>query len=143
LSDIEVVLRSDTSFLGVVRDMARRAAETVGFAAAPAEEIALAVDECATNVIEHAYGGKQDREYRVRFNCGEGRIVIEVVDDGAGLDAGSLPAVDLKRYAHERRNGGLGVHLMAKLMDSVTYSKEGRFNVCRLERSLQSVKHPG
>ena len=123
--------------------MARRAAETVGFAAAPAEEIALAVDECRDQRHRARLRRRAGPRVRVRFTCGEGQIVIEVVDDGAGLDAGALPAVDLKRYAHERRNGGLGVHLMAKIMDSVTYSKEGRFNVCRLERSLQSVKHPG
>lgn len=140
MNDIEFVLSSDTSFLGLVRDLARKAAETSGFGAAAAEEIALAADECATNVIEHAFAGREDREYRIRFAVGGAGLTIDVLDDGESLDIDRLPSVDLQRYANERRKGGLGVHLMSKLMDSVTYSTEGRFNVCRLVRKLSSEK---
>ena len=36
------------------------------------------------------------------------------------------------RYVSERRTGGLGVHLMGKIMDSVTFRRTARRNVCRL-----------
>ncbi len=138
MTDFEVVLRSDTAMLVLVRDLARKAAEMAGLDAVAAQDVALAVDECATNVIEHAYLGANDREYTVRFSRDGDRLVIEVLDDGVSLDTGALPAVDLKRYANERRKGGLGVHLMSKIMDSVVYSRERGCNVCRLVRNLGS-----
>jgi anti-sigma regulatory factor (Ser/Thr protein kinase) len=38
--------------------------------------------------------------------------------------------VDLQRYASERRTGGLGMHLMGRIMDSVTFRRAARRNVC-------------
>ncbi len=58
---------SRTEFLALVRDVTRRMAEISGFDAALAERLALAVDEAATNVIEHAYAGAADRVVELRF----------------------------------------------------------------------------
>jgi anti-sigma regulatory factor (Ser/Thr protein kinase) len=42
--------------------------------------------------------------------------------------------VDLDRYVTERRTGGLGMHLMEKIMDSVTFRRSARRNVCSLAK---------
>jgi anti-sigma regulatory factor (Ser/Thr protein kinase) len=125
-------LPSDTAFLGVVREVTKKMAEAAGFDASVADGVALAVDEAATNVLEHAYGGAIDREVELRFEDRGENLVIEVVDNGAAVDPGAVPRVDLSRYATERRKGGLGVHLMGKIMDGVTFGREGGRNVCRL-----------
>jgi serine/threonine-protein kinase RsbW len=56
----------------------------------------------------------------------------EVVDSGSMVDLRSIPEVDLERYRTERRTGGLGIHLMGKIMDSVTFRRSARRNVCCL-----------
>jgi anti-sigma regulatory factor (Ser/Thr protein kinase) len=48
------------------------------------------------------------------------------------VDLRSVPRVDIERYVSERRTGGLGVHLMEKIMDSVTFRRSARQNVCCL-----------
>ncbi len=53
-------------------------------------------------------------------------------------DPRSMPRVDLERYTRERRSGGLGVHLMEKIMDSVTFRRSARRNVCRLVKRKSS-----
>jgi anti-sigma regulatory factor (Ser/Thr protein kinase) len=45
-----------------------------------------------------------------------------------------MPRVDLDRYASEGRKGGLGVHLMSKIMDSVTFRRSAGRNMCCLVR---------
>jgi len=55
-----------------------------------------------------------------------------VVDSGSTVDPRAVPRVDLGRYVSERRTGGLGVHLMEKIMDSVTFRRSARRNVCSL-----------
>ncbi|MGE5125484.1 MAG: ATP-binding protein [Betaproteobacteria bacterium] len=129
-----LVLRvpSRTEFLAVVRDVTRRMAELAGFDAVQAEQLALAVDEASTNVIEHAYAGAQDRSYELCFDDRGAELRIDVVDDGATVDPRSMPTVDLERYATERRTGGLGIHLMGRIMDSVTFRRAARRNVCCL-----------
>jgi serine/threonine-protein kinase RsbW len=123
-------LPSRTEFLGLVRDVTGKLAEVAGFPEATARGVGLAVDECATNVIKHAYGGAEDREIELRIEYMGSDFKVEVVDSGATVDPRSVPDVDLQRYASERRKGGLGVHLMGKIMDSVTYRRAARRNVC-------------
>ena len=127
-----LVLRvpSRTEFLAVIRDVTRRMAEVAGFDGAQADQLALAVDEASTNVIEHAYRGAADRRIELRFDARAGELRVEVVDDGKAVDPQAVPQVDLHRYATERRKGGLGVHLMGRIMDTVTFRRAGRSNVC-------------
>jgi anti-sigma regulatory factor (Ser/Thr protein kinase) len=90
------------------------------------------VDEAATNVIEHAYHGAPDRIVEVRYSDRGPEFRVEVIDSGDTVDPRALPRVDLERYASERKTGGLGVHLMEKIMDSVTFRRSARRNVCCL-----------
>jgi serine/threonine-protein kinase RsbW len=127
-----VCIPSQTSFLGMVREITKRMAESAGFSEATADRLALAVDEATTNVIEHAYGGSGDREVELRFEDRGPEFRVEVIDNGASVDPRAVPRVDLDRYVSERRTGGLGVHLMEKIMDSVTFRRSARRNVCCL-----------
>lgn len=131
-ASLRVCVPSQTSFLSLVRELAKRMAELAGFDEAASERLALAVDEAATNVIEHAYAGAGDREFEVRCEDRGPEFRVEVVDTGVMVDPRSFPSVDLERYRAERRKGGLGVHLMEKIMDSVTYRRSARRNVCCL-----------
>jgi serine/threonine-protein kinase RsbW len=123
---------SDTSFLGLVRDLTKRVAESAGFDAPTADQVALAVDEAATNCVQHAYRGANDRRVRLLFLDSGRELRIDVIDDGARVDPRAFPQVDLARYRREGRKGGLGVHLMGKIMDSVTFRRAARRNVCCL-----------
>jgi serine/threonine-protein kinase RsbW len=127
-----LVIPSQTDFLGLVRDVTKKMAETAGFDTASAEQIALAVDEATTNVLEHAYAGATDRAVELRYEDRGQKLRVDVVDTGATVKRRAVPRVDLRRYARERRTGGLGVHLMEKIMDSVTFRRRGRSNVCCL-----------
>lgn len=129
---LKLVIPSQTSFLALVREMTLRMAELAGFDEAGGRRLALAVDEATTNVIEHAYGGATDREVEIRFEDRGPELRIEILDTGAMVDPRTVPRVDIERYVTERRTGGLGVHLMEKIMDSVTYRRSARRNVCCL-----------
>jgi anti-sigma regulatory factor (Ser/Thr protein kinase) len=130
-----VSLPSETAYLGLVREMTKRMAELAGFSEPVAEKLALAVDEAATNVIEHAYKGAADREVDMRFEDRGPDFRVELVDTGQMVDPRAVPHVDIDKFVTERRTGGLGMHLMEKIMDSVTFRRSARRNVCAL------VKH--
>jgi anti-sigma regulatory factor (Ser/Thr protein kinase) len=127
-----LVIPSRTEFLGVVREVAKRVALLAGFAEATAESVALAVDECATNVIKHAYQGRADQTLELRLEYRGGELRIDVIDSGPPAEPRPVAELDLERYAAERRKGGLGVHLMDRIMDSVSYTRAARLNVCSM-----------
>lgn len=106
--------------LAITREAARRVAAASGFDAVAAQEIAAAVDEAVTNVVVHAYRGEPGHEVTLRFRRDEKRLRVEV--EHRGDPPGELPTgVDLDRLAAERRRGGLGLHLMRRLMDTVEH----------------------
>jgi serine/threonine-protein kinase RsbW len=123
---------SGTEFLSLVRDVSKGVAEMAGFDEHTAEKVALAVDECTTNVIKHAYKGKRGERIELRLEYRGGALKIEVLDSGDAIDRRRMPQLDLQRYVAERRKGGLGVHLMGRIMDRVTFRRTDRRNVCCL-----------
>jgi serine/threonine-protein kinase RsbW len=137
--DLALVVPSETRFLALIKELTKRMAEAAGFGDGVPDRVALAVDEAATNVIEHAYHGATDRTFEVRYEDRGGNFQVEVVDTGAMVDPRAMPRVDLDRYVTERRTGGLGVHLMEKIMDSVTFQRSARRNVCRLVKRKEGA----
>lgn len=131
---------SETAFLGLVSDVTRSVA-SLHFEVAVAERVALAVVEAATNVLEHAYGGVPGHPVQLRFRVEGGEFRVEVCDRGVRLRAPRRSELDLEQHASERRTGGLGIHLMERIMDGVSYRRDGRFNVCCLvKRKLPAAQ---
>lgn len=137
-----VKIPSETSYLALVRELTKKMAEAAGFPEATAERLALAVDEATTNVIEHAYKGAADQEIELRFEDRGAEFRVELIDTGTMVDPRSVPRVDLERFVTERRTGGLGMHLMEKIMDSVTFRRSARRNVCLLVKRKDAAATP-
>lgn len=118
-------------------------AEAAGFDEATSGRVGLAVDEATANVIEHAYHGQAGREIELRMEDRGPEFTVEVVDTGERVDPANLPRFELDRYVNERRTGGLGVHLMGKIMDSVTFRRAARRNYCCLVKRKSPRENEG
>jgi anti-sigma regulatory factor (Ser/Thr protein kinase) len=84
-------------------------------------EVQTAVDEACTNIMEYAYseeGGVITLTCEVQDND----FVVTIRDRGKPFDPSSVPPPDLEADLDKRRIGGLGIYLMRKLMDDVSYS---------------------
>ncbi|MFH7325854.1 ATP-binding protein [Desulfurivibrio sp. C05AmB] len=98
--------------------------------------LALVLEEAFVNICSYAYPGSAgDAE----ISCGEdgGVFVLEIADSGNPFDVLSLPDPDTKLGIMERKIGGLGVHLIRKLSDSVSYCRENERNVLRMKFKLE------
>lgn len=94
--------------------------------------IELALEEALVNVCRYAYQpGQGDIEVRCQI-LDDRRYLIEIVDSGVPFDACMLPTPELKACIAERKVGGLGVHLIRKMADEMTYRREGDYNILRL-----------
>ncbi|MCO6449144.1 MAG: ATP-binding protein [Caldilineales bacterium] len=98
--------------------------------------IRLAVEEAATNIIEHAYNGAGDG---LEITCRlDGRDVqVELRDWGQPFDPGNVARPDVTAELAERPIGGLGIHFMQQLMDEVRFSFESDGNrVLMIKRNV-------
>ena len=112
-------IKADLGQLNRIRTYVTETATGLGVAADALDDLCLAVDEAATNIITHGYGGAGDIEIELRV---DGPDLFLVLRDRA-------PAFDLVGAAPkaltppEERDapGGFGIYLIHAGMDEVSY----------------------
>ncbi len=132
--EIRVEVRSNPLYLSGMREMIASVARRLGFADEACGQLALAVDEALCNVIKHGYGKAHDRPIWIELTPLGGittpeemskagnpvsglKIVIE--DEARQVEPSQIKG----RKLEEIRPGGLGVHIIQEVMDSVQYEK--------------------
>jgi serine/threonine-protein kinase RsbW len=98
----------------------------------------LAGEEACSNVIDHAYQGRDPGPISLDLHC-EGCEVVLVVEDRAPyFDPADAPPPDLASDVEQRRIGGLGWHLIRQFMDEVRHAPaEGGGNRLELVKRLR------
>lgn len=101
-----------------------------------ATNLNLVLDEILTNIISYGFkdDGRHDIEIDLRLDSGT--LAVEVIDDGVAFDPLELPPPDLEAALEDRPIGGLGIHLVKSLMDSVEYRREGERNRLSLRKNV-------
>jgi serine/threonine-protein kinase RsbW len=112
---------SSTENLALIREFVTAVGTQAGFTDDEVVRLELAVDEACTNVIEHAYGHDITKEVVVRATFDNEELRIDVVDTGRGFDPLALPQPPLEQLVAERRSGGLGLQVIKRIMDQVSY----------------------
>ena len=107
--------------LDEIREFVGEKARQVGFSDKEIYSIQLAADEASTNIIEYAYAGVENGEIEIDCNTSDGGLEIVLRDKGKPFDPSNVPEPNVKGDLSERKIGGLGIYLMRKLMDEVSY----------------------
>lgn len=94
----------------------------------------LALEEIVTNVIHH--GCNPDHRHAIQVNLAweDEELMAVVADDGAPFDPLAQPAPDTSLDIDDRPIGGLGVHMVRRLMDGLEYRRENGKNVLVMKK---------
>ena len=101
--------------------------------AAPSKIVAqvnIAADELFSNIAR--YSGAADAAVDCRVTAG--RAVVRFMDDGRPYDPTTQPEPDVSLPAEEREIGGLGIFMVKKTMDRVSYEYANGRNVVTIEK---------
>jgi anti-sigma regulatory factor (Ser/Thr protein kinase) len=98
----------------------------------------LALDEIFMNVVRHAHDDGLPHEIGVRLALEEGIVTTVVEDDGRAFDPLSVPPADIEAAIEDRPIGGLGVHLVRSIMDTVEYRREHGKNVLVMRKAASA-----
>lgn len=97
--------------------------------------LALALEECASNVVNHALKRDAAKIFQVAFDRRDDVFFIEIRDGGPAFD----PTATAPRKAQQEEDdlpGGWGIELVRRYTDTIRYRREGSQNVLRLEKRL-------
>ena len=98
--------------------------------------VETSVDEACTNIIKHGYSGGAGT-IAIACEMQGDDFVVTIIDRGKPFDPSAVSPPDLGADLEKRKVGGLGLHLMNKLMDNVIYtytSRDGNRLVMRKRR---------
>ncbi len=87
----------------------------------------LALEELATNLLKYGYDDVAAHEIRLRLELAPGMLMLVLEDDGHEFNPVLSPEPNLDQPVQKRLPGGLGLHLVRKLVDQMSYERrDGR-----------------
>jgi serine/threonine-protein kinase RsbW len=107
-----------------------------GLPARSVSDVQLALEEHLTNIMVHGCAPGADARITVRFRADEEGLHVGVEDEGRPFNPLEYPAVDVHRPVEERPMGGLGIHMIRRLVDDMAYRRQGRFNILTLRKRV-------
>lgn len=100
-------------------------------------QIDIAIDELFSNIVHYAYHpGTGPATVRVEVVEEPLSVVITFIDQGVPYDPLAKADPDVTLSAQEREIGGLGIYIVKKNMNEITYEyKDGR-NILKIRKEL-------
>jgi anti-sigma regulatory factor (Ser/Thr protein kinase) len=100
--------------------------------------LALALEECGSNIVNHALKRDAHQTFQVGLEHTGEAFIIELRDRGPAFDPTKAPP--RKPQAEDDDvPGGWGIQLVRRNMDAIVYTREGGENILRLTRRLVSA----
>lgn len=96
----------------------------------------LALEEAVTNVILYAYPKGIYGPVELDASRVENSLVFVLSDSGKPFDPTARPDADVSASLEDRPIGGLGIHLVRSIMDTVSYEYRDGRNILTMTKSI-------
>lgn len=97
----------------------------------------LALDEILTNVISYGYDDAGEHHITARFFLEPEKWTAEVEDGGKPFNPLTSPETNTQQSLESRPIGGLGIHLVRKLIDELEYHRQNDKNYLIMRINLK------
>ena len=98
--------------------------------------LTLALEECASNIVNHALDRDASRTFSVHLDLSESQASIELRDSGLEYDPTQAPNREPSPDDAEEPPGGWGIHLIRRYTDEMHYTRTAGENILRLTKRL-------
>ena len=100
-------------------------------------QIDIAIDELFSNIVHYAYHpGTGPATVRVEVVEEPLSVVITFIDQGVPYDPLAKADPDVTLSAQDREIGGLGIYIVKKNMNEITYEYKDGKNILRIKKNI-------
>jgi len=99
-------------------------------------DLQLAVDEAATNIIQHGYAGMNPGSIILRIQIDENRARLTLTDFGHVFEPAPPPTPNVEAALEDGSKGGFGLFFIYQAMDEVDYQTSLESNTLILVKNL-------
>ena len=115
--------------------MVRLMLDARGVSEADAYAIAMAIEELFTNMVKYNASGLG--RIGLEIECTEKDVTCSLTDpDSDRFDVNAMPDANVHLPVEQRRPGGLGIHLIRRMVDSIDYDYTGRRSRITFRKTL-------
>ncbi|MBR6893843.1 MAG: SpoIIE family protein phosphatase [Bacteroidaceae bacterium] len=131
-----IVLNNDIQEVPQLAAFVDEVCEAVGFNPAVTMQMNLALEEAVVNVMNYAYPPGIRGKVTIDASANDVRLKFTIIDSGRPFDPTVQADVDTTLSVKERPIGGLGIHIVRQIMDSINYERIDGQNVLTLRKKL-------
>ena len=133
----ELKLAATVENIEVVTDFVNEQLEALDCPMKAQMQIDVAIDELFGNIAHYAYTPEVgDATVRVEVINDPLAVVITFIDNGIPYDPLAKADPDTTLSAEEREIGGLGIYMVKKSMDDITYEYKDGQNVLTIKKKI-------
>ena len=103
-------------------------------------DVRLALEEVVSNIISYGFEDNYEHQISIEMNLQGETLTMKIKDDGKPFNPLEVKSTNLEKPFDEREIGGMGIHIVRKLMDKILYKREEGNNVLQLTKYL--ADHP-
>ena len=131
-----ITLPNDIATIPQLSEFVETVCEEMGLDMAIMMNLNLAIEEAVVNVMSYAYpDGKGDVTVDIKVDSE--KVKVTLTDSGIPFDPTIKEQADITLSAEERRVGGLGIHLVREIADTVNYAYINGHNTLTLIKKLK------
>jgi anti-sigma regulatory factor (Ser/Thr protein kinase) len=133
----ELTIDATVENIGIVTDFVDEQLEQYNCPIKAQMQINIAIDELFGNIAHYAYDPNVGpATVKVEVIDEPMAVIITFIDSGVPYDPLAKADPDITLSAEERDFGGLGIYMVKKSMDDITYEyKEGK-NILRIKKNI-------
>ncbi|MBQ6774250.1 MAG: ATP-binding protein [Synergistaceae bacterium] len=135
----ELVITAVVDNLEKVQEFVDQELEASGCSVKAQTQIDIAIEELFVNIAHYAYNPKVGKA-TIRVNLNEDKphsVSITLIDEGVPYNPLAKPDPDITLSAEERKIGGLGIYMVKKSMDNMTYEYKDGKNILTIEKNFE------
>ena len=114
-------IKNDIHELSMMNQFLEEAGEELGLSTAFMMSLNLVMEEAVSNIIFYAYKGDVEDAVDISLVREGGELIVTLIDHGIAFDPTLRKDPDITLSAEDRPIGGLGIFLIKKIMDEVSY----------------------
>ncbi|WP_147819763.1 ATP-binding SpoIIE family protein phosphatase [Salidesulfovibrio onnuriiensis] len=102
--------------------------------------LTLVLDELITNIISYGYSDMDEHPIEVSIATDGNLIRLRIEDDAEPFNILEAPAPELDTPLEERNRqiGGMGIHIVKKLVNCLRYERKDGRNILTLEKAINA-----
>lgn len=133
----ELTIAATVENIQVVTDFVNEQLESIGCPMKTQTQIDIAIDELFGNIVHYAYH-PEIGPATVRVEVEEDPLAVRIsfMDHGIPYDPLARADPDVTLSAEEREIGGLGIYMVKKIMDNISYEYKNGQNVLRILKNI-------